>query len=42
MNLVSVVKSDYTNIYSNLERAIDLAGSLLVDSNDPVVIKINM
>lgn len=42
MSIVSVVKSDYTDIYPNLERAIALAGSLSVASNDSVVIKINM
>lgn len=41
-NLVSIVKSSYSTVYTNLSRAISLAGSFDPSGKERVVIKINL
>jgi uncharacterized protein (DUF362 family) len=41
-NLVSVVQSTYEDLYSNLQRGIELAAGIEISNNDSVAIKINM
>lgn len=42
MSLISIARSEYGDVYQNLERAVNLAGPLPISEDDTVVVKINM